>query len=96
MLQDINNILLEDCNISIDDFFSVTGRDNVVTLAFTTRSQYKSISSVIVGIKAIQSFSFIKDFTSEWNEEMNWYSIDFDVDGKNTNLEKYKVEITLH
>ena len=96
MFQDINNILSEDCNITIDDFFSVTGRDNVVTLAFTTRNQYKSMSSVIVSIKAIQSFAFIKDFKCEWNEEMNWYSIDFDVDGKNTNLNKYSVEITLH
>lgn len=96
MFQDINNILSDDCNMTIDDFFSVTGRDKVVTLGFTTRNQCKSMSSVVVSIKAIQSFAFIKDFRCKWDESMNWYSIDFDVDGKNTNLNKYSVEITLH
>lgn len=97
MLQDINNILSEDCSLSLDDFFSVTSRDGVVTLSFTSRNQPKfSMSNVILGIKKLKSFSFIKDFSCGWNEEMNWYDIGFDVDGKNTDLDKYSVEITLH
>ena len=97
MLQDINNILSEDTSITIDDFFSVTERDDVVTLSFTSRNQTKfSMSSVILGIKALRSFSFIKEFQCGWNEEMNWYDIGFDVDSKNTDLDKYSVEITLH
>jgi lipoprotein signal peptidase len=94
MLDNLSWRLSEDTIVTIDDFFSVTARDEGVSLSFMSRQQHKvSFSEVVKSIKAIRMYSFVENFECKWNEEQDWYEIEFKMI---TDSGNYKVEIVLH
>ena len=94
MIDHLSFRLSEDTILILDDFFSVTMRDESVSLSFMSRQQDKlSFSEVVKSIKAMHMFSFIENFECKWNEEQDWYEINFKMI---TDSGNYKVEITLH
>tara|TARA_Y100001937_G_C6849170_1_gene211316 strand:- start:116 stop:415 length:300 start_codon:yes stop_codon:yes gene_type:complete len=94
MIDHLSFRLSEDTILILDDFFTVTIRDEGVSLGFMSRQQHKlSFSEAVKSIKAMHMFSFVKDFECMWNEEQDWYEINFKMIADSGN---YKVEITLH
>jgi len=93
MIDHLSFRLSEDTILILDDFFSVTMRDEGVSLSFMSREHSKvSFGEVVKSIKAMHMFSFIKDFECKWNEEHDWYEVKYTMKaGKD-----YTVEITLH
>ena len=100
MLQNLNEkVLIDRTVVTLDDFFVVTAKDKGVTLGWDSSDHIKtSLSEVVKSFKDINLAWNLRHFESKWDEENNWYYIEFYVDIINNDIgtDWYKVEITLH
>lgn len=90
----LDGMLQDELCLTLDDFFhtSVCTRD--IRLQWSSRKQTLAFSELMQKIDAISKFSYIEEYSSEWNTEHHWFDISFKIQYDSANW--YEVNIVVH
>jgi len=89
----LDGMLQDELRLTLDDFFH-TSINKDIRLQWSSRRKTLTFSELMQKIDAISKFSYIEEYSCEWDKEHHWFDITFKIQYDSDNW--YEVNIVVH